>query len=773
MKNYKEKYPVIPLINTVILPSAFIPIIVGRPKSISALEMAMDDGSDILCVSQKDSKITIDPKSSHLYRVGTICKVSQVFKMPEGDTRVLLEGSQKVIVKRYIPRKHYLEAETEILQYPQLKSLEIDASVRLLKDTFIEYLDYQKAIPQEQKISIEDIAEADEVLYFVLANSNLNYKKLQNIYEIDDLEKAIMAIIRALSGEIQIKEMQIKIDKKVKSSLNKMQREYYLSEQLKIINEELGKSGKGDGDIIEFEKLLKETPLNKEAKQKAEEEIKKLSRIAHHSQEYAVVHSYLRWIFDLPWQPPISNEIELEKSLKILDNDHYGLKKVKERIIEFLAVLKFAGKTRGHILCLIGPPGVGKTSLGKSIAKALDREFVRLSLGGVRDEAEIRGHRRTYVGAMPGIIMKSIKKAKTSNPVIMMDEIDKLSRDFKGDPASALLEVLDVEQNHDFRDHYLDFGYDLSSVMFIMTANTASTIPQPLLDRMEVLDLPGYTENEKESIATLHLIPKSLNKHKVIDQRLQIKFYKNSIKKIIQNYTRESGVRNLERNIDKIIRKAIKNYLQDTTKEKINIKKTNIKNYLGVEKYQYSEINTTDQVGVVTGLAWTPSGGETLQVEIVKIPGTGKLKLTGKLGEVMRESAQAALSYARVHSHKYDIDPEFHKNCDLHIHIPEGAIPKDGPSAGVTIITAIISVLSGKKVNHKVAMTGEISLTGKVLPIGGLPEKLIAAKRMGIKTIIIPKKNEPHLEEVNKEITSGLNLIFAESIEDVLKVALK
>ncbi|MEA1971710.1 MAG: endopeptidase La, partial [Candidatus Cloacimonadota bacterium] len=570
---------------------------------------------------------------------------------------------------------------------------------------------------------------------------------------------------------IQILKLEKKIGTEVKHNLDKLQREYYLNEQIKTINKELGKGKKGIDDIQQFEKQMKNTPLNEEAKKKVVEEIKRLGRIAPHSQEYAVVHSYLSWIFDLPWDEPKNAKIDINKSAKILDEDHFGLKKVKERIIEYLAVLQFAGKSKGQILCLIGPPGVGKTSLGKSIARALDRKFVRLSLGGVRDEAEIRGHRRTYVGAMPGVIMKSIKKAGTKNPLIMMDEIDKMSRDFQGDPASALLEVLDSEQNNIFRDHYLDFGYDLSSVMFIMTANTYSTIPRPLLDRMEILDLPGYTENEKESIAKFHLIPRALKKHSVKNQ-IKIKFNNSGIRSIIQNYTRESGVRSLERNISKVIRKSIKNFIQESKNNKVSLSNKNIKDFLGVAKYQFSEINNEDKVGVVTGLAWTAAGGETLNVEILKLPGTGKLKLTGKLGEVMQESAQAALSYARSKSKKYGIDPDFHKKCDLHLHIPEGAIPKDGPSAGVTIVTAIVSILTGRKVKHKLAMTGEISLVGNVLPIGGLPEKLIAAKRVGIKDIIIPEKNKPHIEEVNKEITEGLNLIFVQKVEDVLNEAL-
>jgi ATP-dependent Lon protease len=563
-----------------------------------------------------------------------------------------------------------------------------------------------------------------------------------------------------------------KIDVSVKNKLNKIQKEYYLTEQLKAIHKELGVSKEEKTDLLEFREKIKKANLSPEAKKKAEEEVNKLARLNSMSPEYSVVHTYLDWILDLPWDVPKYKEFKLAKARKILDKDHYGLEKVKERILEYLAVVIVAKKVKGQILCFVGPPGVGKTSLGKSIAKAMNRKFVRLSLGGVRDEAEIRGHRRTYVGALPGIIIQSMKKAGTKNPLIMMDEIDKLSSDFRGDPASALLEVLDPEQNDSFRDHYLEFNYDLSQVIFITTANTLNSIPRPLLDRMEIIELPGYTAYEKINIATKHLVPKVLKEHDV-HEVMKISYYKAALEKIIKQYTREAGVRELERQIAKILRKVVKKRVENKIDDTVKVKASDLEDYLGVPKHLYSEVNRKDAVGLVTGLAWTPFGGETLQIEIVKVKGKGKLKLTGKLGEVMQESAQAAFSFARLHAIEYGIDEDFYKKYDIHMHIPEGAIPKDGPSAGVTIVTALISVLADKKVRHDIAMTGEITLAGNVLPIGGLAEKLIAAKRAKIKDVIIPAKNEPGLKEIHDEIKKGLNIILVSRVEEVLKEALK
>ncbi|MBN2828809.1 MAG: endopeptidase La, partial [Candidatus Cloacimonetes bacterium] len=501
------------------------------------------------------------------------------------------------------------------------------------------------------------------------------------------------------------------------------------------------------------------------------EEMKHLQRMAPQSQEYGVVLNYINWILDVPWDLKNTEEINLKQAKEILDNDHYGLTKVKERILEFISVIKLSKKVKGQIICFVGPPGVGKTSLGRSIARALGRDFVRISLGGVRDEAEIRGHRRTYIGAIPGIIMQSMKKAGSMNPLIMMDEIDKMSMDFRGDPASALLEVLDPEQNNDFRDHYLDFGYDLSKVMFITTANSLGGIPAPLMDRMELIRIPGYTQFEKLNIARKHLLTKQIAEHNIED-KIELTISDSIIEKIISNYTREAGVRELERQLSQIIRKVVRKYVEGDLKDKLTINHTNLKKYLGIPLYTDSEANQEDRVGVVTGLAWTSVGGETLQIEVVKMPGNGKVKLTGKLGDVMKESAMAALSYARLHAKEYGIDPDFYKKLDIHLHIPEGAIPKDGPSAGVTIATAFVSVLSGKKVRHNIAMTGEITLTGQVLPIGGLPEKLIAAKRNGMEKVIIPEKNRINLEEIPEEIKKGMELVFASRIEDVLKEAI-
>ena len=538
-----------------------------------------------------------------------------------------------------------------------------------------------------------------------------------------------------------------------------------LKEEIKNIKEE-------KTDLLDFQEKIKKINLSDDARKKAEDELKKFSRMSNFSPEYSVIHTYLTWILDLPWDDPEYTDFNLKSAHKILDEDHYGLEKVKERILEYLAVVILAKKVKGQIMCFVGPPGVGKTSLGKSIARAMDRKFVRLSLGGVRDEAEIRGHRRTYVGALPGVIIQSMKKAGTRNPLIMMDEIDKMSHDFRGDPASALLEVLDPEQNDSFRDHYLDFEYDLSQIIFITTANTLSSIPQPLIDRMEVIELPGYTAFEKINIATKHLVPKVLGEHD-LHGKLKINYKKATLERIIKLYTREAGVRGLERQIAKILRKVVKKFVEGDSQKRVSINAADLEEFLGIPKHLYSEVNRTDQSGVVTGLAWTRFGGETLQIEAIKVKGSGKLKLTGKLGEVMQESAQAAFSYARLHAAEFNIDEDFYKTTDLHIHLPEGAIPKDGPSAGVGLVTAIISVLSGKKVKHNLAMTGEITLAGNVLPIGGLAEKLIAAKRARIKNVIIPSKNEPNLTEIQDEIKKGLNIILVDKIAEVLEYAIK
>jgi len=769
-KEINETYlPVIPLRNTIVFPQTVTPLLVGRNGSISAAEKALVRSKRIICIPQKGvSDNELDPKASNLYRVGTRCTILQVLRLPDGNLRLLVEGDYRVKIKRYSRSRDYLKASysfdtKEITTEP----LETEALLRSFRRTFSNYIKLNKSIPDEALVPINETHNPRDFFYFVLANTQIEIPEKQRLFEINNLNQSIRELFSIIQREIQILKLEKKIDVDVKEKLNKVQKEYYLNEQLKVIHKELGISREEKADLIDFQNKLKEFPLPEEVAQKAEEEINKLSRLSTMSPEYSVVHNYLTWLFDLPWESPVMHEFELPEAREILDADHYGLQKVKERILEYLAVMKLASSVKGQILCFVGPPGVGKTSLGKSISRALNRKFIRLSLGGVRDEAEIRGHRRTYIGALPGVIIQSLKKAGTSNPLIMLDEIDKLSTDFRGDPASALLEVLDPEQNNSFRDHYLDFSYDLSKVLFITTANTLTTIPQPLRDRMEIIELPGYTAFEKLNIASNHLIPKVLREHEV-KGKIKISFKTPAIEEIINKYTREAGVRSLERQIAQVVRKIIRAYLEGEVKKSITIKAASLEKYLGIPKHLYSEVNRKDAIGVVTGLAWTAYGGETLQVEVVKMKGSGKLKLTGQLGEVMQESAQAAYSYARLQADKYNIKGEFYKKLDIHLHIPEGAIPKDGPSAGVTMATAIISVLAERPVRHDIAMTGEITLTGQVLPIGGLSEKLIAAKRSGIMNVIIPSKNEPNLKEIPSEITKGMNIILVDQIDQVL-----
>jgi ATP-dependent Lon protease len=770
--NFKS-YPVIPLRNTLVVPYTITPLLVGRIASINAAERALLSEKKVICVTQKShAEFDEDPKAKDLYRIGSLCNVLQVLKLPDGTMRLLVEGELRVSVIRFFKNKRYLEAYFKRNDKIREKNkMETEALLRSFKKAFSQYVKLNKTIPEESLIPLHSAYKPAEFFYFALANIQIEIKKKQRLFEIDYLYESIERIYKIINEEIQILRLENKIDGTVKHKLNKLQKEYYLTEQLKAISKELGITKEEKSDLIDFRNKIKKTNLTAEARNKAEEELKKLSRMNTFSPEYSVVHTYLTWILDLPWDKPEIKDFELQDAQQILDEDHYGLIKVKERILEYLAIVKLAKKVKGQILCFVGPPGVGKTSLGKSLARAMDRKFVRLSLGGVRDEAEIRGHRRTYVGALPGVIIQSMKKAGTRNPLIMMDEVDKMSMDFRGDPASALLEVLDPEQNNSFRDHYLDFSYDLSQVIFITTANTLSTIPRPLIDRMEVIKIPGYTSYEKMKIASGHLIPKVIKEHDIGDQ-ITIKYQKSTIAKIIELYTREAGVRELERQLSTILRKVAKKFVERKIKNIITIKAPDLEGFLGIPKHLYSEVNRKDALGIVTGLAWTSYGGETLQVEVVKMKGEGKLKLTGQLGDVMQESAKAALSYARINARKYKIKEDFYKEYDIHLHIPEGSIPKDGPSAGVTIITAIISILSGKKVKHNLAMTGEITLSGNVLPIGGLAEKLIAAKRAKISNVIIPKKNEPNLKEIQEEIKKSMNVILAETVDDVLKYAL-
>jgi ATP-dependent Lon protease len=767
-------YPVLPLRNTMMVPHVITPILVGRSGSLEAVENAQASGQKVLCLTQfDDTSGEDDPPSSALYKFGTLCEVAQVFRMPDGTVRVLLEGLRRIKVTRFRKQRNgILMAQfSEVGFLLPADPMQLQALIRAFRHSFEEYVQVTKAIPDEAFSAFNGIKDPGEILFFALANSQLDLSRKMGFFSRIDFEQTILDITEALLSEIEIANLEHNIDSQVRDRLSKIQREYYLNEQLKIIHSELGSDEDEHEDMKHFRELRDTTPLNEEAAKRVDEELKKLSRIPRHSQEYVVVYNYLSWIFDLPWKPAIQEPFEIKRAAEILDEDHYGLVKVKERILEYLAVMKLAGKSKGQILCFVGPPGVGKTSLGKSIARALGRSFVRLSLGGVRDEAEVRGHRRTYVGALPGVIIQSMKKAGSRNPLIMMDEVDKMSVDFRGDPSAALLEVLDPEQNKQYRDHFLDFEYDLSDVLFITTANNLGTIPQPLVDRMEVIHLPGYTAFEKECIAERHLLPRKIGELE-IGNRFSVEFKPGTIGKIIDEYTRESGVRELERKIATVLRKLVRKYVEKPFRKGVKVQPGDLRIYLGVPVYLESGVNRVSRPGIVTGLAWTANGGETLQIEVLTMKGEGKIKLTGKLGEVMQESAQAALSWTRCHATEYDIDPDFVKTTDIHLHIPEGAIPKDGPSAGITMTTAIVSALSGKPVNHDLAMTGEITLTGDVLPIGGLEEKLLAAKRARISTVIIPGRNQPHLEEIKPEALEGLNVVPIDRMEKVLELAL-
>ena len=768
-----ERYPVIPLREMIVFPKTITPLLVGRDASVEAVERALDDDKKILCITQKNfTDSENDPKARDLFRVGTICNVLQYLKLPDGNIRLLVEGEERVNVTRFIRKADYLAAEVNFdeKELPE-DMLEIEALIRVFKKKYKTYINLNRAVPNAAKIIIDEDVEILDFFYSALANLQVAIDKKQSIFEQGSLLESVQNLYEVVMQEIEILRLENKIDASVKHKMNKMQRDYYLTEQMNAINKELGITQGEKTDYLLLKDKLDKLDLSEEARKKADEELNKLARLNNNSPEYSVVHTYLTWMTELPWEEPARQEFTLKKAKSTLDKDHYGLDKVKDRILEYLAVVKLAEKVKGQILCFVGPPGVGKTSLGKSIAKAMNREFVRLSLGGVRDEAEVRGHRRTYVGAMPGVIIQSLKKAGTKNPLIMMDEIDKMSSDFRGDPSSALLEVLDPEQNDSFRDHYLDFNIDLSQVIFITTANTLNSVPGPLLDRMEIIELHGYTAYEKINIAIKHLVPKVLREHDLAD-KIKVKYNKTTLEALIKEYTREAGVRSLERQIAKILRKVAREHLEGKVDKNVTVKKEDLERFLGIPRHLYSEVNRENKVGVVTGLAWTQFGGETLQIEVIKMSGTGKLKLTGQLGDVMQESAQAAYSYARYHAEEYGINPDFYKDTDLHLHIPEGAIPKDGPSAGVTMTTAIVSVLSDKKIKANLAMTGEISLTGDVLPIGGLAEKLIAAKRAKIKNILVPKKNEPSLSEIGDEIKDGLNIMLVDNLSEVLLYAL-
>lgn len=763
--------PLIPLRGLTVFPNMVIHFDVGREKSIAALEEAMLNKQEIFLVSQKDAKID-DPEISDVYNVGTISIVKQLLKLPGDTVRVLVEGIERGRLVEFINRDKYIKGNIESIydnndEYKD--DVEFHASLRKLMDDFSEFLDLSNNKTADEVYDMDESDEPGRVIDIIASYLMLKHKIKQEILEAVDIKERVEKLLVIVKNEIEVLKLEKKIGFKVKKKIDKLQKEYYLREQLKVIKEELGEDVEEKLEIEKYENLIKKAKLPKEVKEKATYELNRLKNSSSYSQEGSVIKTYLDWILELPWNKSTKDNLDLTKAREILEEDHYGLSDVKERIIEYLAVKKMSESLRGPILCLVGPPGVGKSSIAKSVAKSLNRNFIRISLGGIRDEAEIRGHRKTYVGAIPGRIIYSIKNAKSKNPLILLDEIDKVSRDFKGDPSDALLEVLDPEQNSNFRDNYIELDVDLSKAMFITTANSLDSIPRPLLDRMEIIEVSGYTYEEKFNIARKYLLPKVLKEHNLDDNKLKIS--ESVIKDVIEYYTRESGVRNLERKLGTVARKAVTD-IMEKNKSSVSINTGNLEKYLGNKIFTYDKIGKDDQVGVVTGMAWTAYGGDTLPVEVVVMKGTGKLELTGQLGDVMKESARAAYSYVRAHASEYDINEDFYKEKDIHIHVPEGAVPKDGPSAGVTLITALVSALSNKKVRHNVAMTGEITLTGKVLAIGGLKEKALAAFRAGIDTVIVPKQNEKDANKIPKTIKSKLKFVFATKVEEVLEHAL-
>ena len=759
-------YPVLPLRDIIVFPNVVIPLFVGRDKSIAALENAMSTNKQILLISQVDALVDT-PYPGDLYKVGTLANILQLLKLPDGTVKILIEGVCRARVVEWTQNTSFFEAHAEVLPDIIDKETEVEALNRSVAVQFENYVRLNKRIGPEVLAVITQIQDPKKFADIVATHLSLKVEEKQKILEIDSLSEKLEALYQAMEKEIGVLQVERKIRKRVKRQMEKSHREYYLNEQMKAIQKELGDSEDG-GDIKVLEKKIKKAGMPKEAREKALSELKKLQTMGPMSAESSVVRNYLEWLTTVPWRKKSTLQSDLLEAQRILDEDHYGLEKVKERILEFLAVQKRTNCLKGSILCFVGPPGVGKTSLGQSIARATGRKFVRAALGGMHDESEIRGHRRTYIGAMPGKIIQGMKKAKTVNPLFLLDEIDKLSNDHRGDPSSALLEVLDPEQNTAFNDNYIEVDYDLSHVMFITTANSLN-MPRPLRDRMEIIQLSGYTEDEKLQIAKRHLIQKQFELTGITAKELKIT--DEAIVQLIRCYTRESGVRNLEREISKIARKALKEIQLENVKS-ITVSPKNLKKYAGVEKFSYGVVEKEDQVGVTTGLAWTEVGGDILSIEAVIVPGKGQIRLTGQLGDVMKESVEAALSFIRAHAQDFGIENELFEKNDIHVHVPEGATPKDGPSAGITMMTSLVSAFTGIKVRKDIAMTGEITLRGRVLPIGGLKEKLLAALRAGIKTVIIPKENVKDLEEIPNNVKDGLEIIPVEEALTVLTHAL-
>ncbi len=785
--NYPDVLPVIPVRDMVVFPHMIVPMFVGRPKSLKALEEAMLRGRYIFIVSQKEYQIE-DPKADDLYKIGTICQILQVMRTPEGTLKVLIEGLTRAIIDEFVNFDEMIEAKVRVLTMYTPVDQEIQALMRSVLDQFERYAKLHPKIPPETLLSVMNVDDPSQLADLIASHMVLKLKERQQLLEIIDPQRRLELILKYLLREIEILELEHKIHDKVRRELEKSQKEYYLREQLRAIQEELGDVDDSIAEIKELREKIEKSGMPEEVKKKAFHELRRLEKMPSVSAEATVARTYLDWLINLPWKKSTKDRLDISVASKVLNEDHYGLNEVKERILEFLAVRKLSPKEmKGQILCFVGPPGVGKTSLARSIARALNRKFVNMSLGGMRDEAEIRGHRRTYVGALPGRIIQKIRQVGVNNPVFLLDEVDKIGMDFRGDPSAALLEVLDPEQNHSFTDHFLEVPFDLSKVMFITTANVTHTIPRPLLDRMEVIHIPGYAEEEKMQIAKIHLIPKVTKQHGVVNR---VRISDTALRRIIKEYTKEAGVRNLEREIAKICRKVARKIVEVEMKEskakrslkasksKDGKKKTyvvninNLEKYLGAPRFYQDTALLKDEIGVATGLAWTELGGDILFIESVVMKGKGNIILTGNLGDVMQESAKAALTYIRANAEKLNVNIEAWDSIDIHVHVPEGAIPKDGPSAGISLATSMCSAITGIPVRKDVAMTGEITLRGKVLPVGGVREKVLAAKRAGIRIVVLPKENEKDIKQMSRWAKEGLEFKFVEKVEDVFDIAL-
>ncbi len=763
------RVPLLPLRDIIVFPQMVVPLFVGRQKSIKALEEAMNKQKFILLAAQRDAK-TNEPGADDIYRVGTLGTVVQLLRLPDGTVKVLVEGKRRARVVRYLDQADYFLVEAEEIETEWEKSTEVEALIRSVNSTFENYVKLNKKVAPEMIMTVASIDDPARLADTIVAHLGVKLEDKQALLEILNPAERLEKVLGYMRSEIEILEVEKRIRTRVKKQMEKTQKEYYLNEQMRAIQKELGEKDEFKSEIQELEERIKQKKMSAEAKEKADKELKKLKMMSPMSAEATVVRNYIDWIISLPWHEYTEDKLDIAEAEKVLEEDHYGLDKVKQRILEYLAVQSLVGQMKGPILCLVGPPGVGKTSLGKSIARATGRKFVRVSLGGVRDEAEIRGHRRTYIGALPGKIVQSMKKAGSGNPVFLLDEVDKMSTDFRGDPSSALLEVLDPEQNQSFNDHYLDVDYDLSKVMFVTTANGLDRIPRPLQDRMEIISIAGYTEMEKLNIAKKYLVAKQREANGLKEENIDLS--DNALLAIIRHYTKEAGVRNLERELASVCRKVAVEVVKNERPARVQVNSKNLQKYLGAAKFRYGKAETEAKVGVATGLAWTDLGGELLNTEVTVMPGKGKLIITGRLGDVMQESAQAALSYVRSRAEELGLDRDFYQRVDIHIHVPEGAIPKDGPSAGITMATCLASALTRIPVRADLAMTGEVTLRGRILPIGGLKEKVLAAHRGGIKIVLIPSENEKDIRDIPAVILKSIQIETVDHMDDVLRRAL-